>query len=66
MAEQPSTRHTGRHGHAPALQGQHDQALREFRWPDVGERFNWAIDLVRRHRPRQRRLRTVDRRGGRL
>ncbi|HET8983706.1 MAG TPA: AMP-binding protein, partial [Pedococcus sp.] len=27
-----------------SLQGQHDRALAEFRWPDVGERFNWAID----------------------
>ncbi|HEV7171705.1 AMP-binding protein [Pedococcus sp.] len=27
-----------------ALAGQHDRALAEFRWPDVGERFSWAID----------------------
>jgi acetyl-CoA synthetase len=27
-----------------ALAGNHDKALEEFRWPDVGERFNWAID----------------------
>ena len=27
-----------------ALSGQHDRAVAEFRWPDVGERFNWAID----------------------
>ena len=27
-----------------SLSGQHDKALREFRWPDVGERFNWAVD----------------------
>jgi len=27
-----------------ALSGQHDRAVREFRWPDVGERFNWAVD----------------------
>jgi acetyl-CoA synthetase len=27
-----------------ALTGQHDRAVREFRWPDVGERFNWAVD----------------------
>lgn len=27
-----------------SLQGQHDRALSEFRWPHVGERFNWAID----------------------
>lgn len=27
-----------------SLQGEHDRALAEFRWPDVGERFNWAID----------------------
>ena len=22
----------------------HDQAVREFRWPDVGRTFNWAVD----------------------
>ena len=27
-----------------ALSGQHDRAVTEFRWPDVGERFNWAVD----------------------
>jgi acetyl-CoA synthetase len=27
-----------------SLQGQHDRALAEFRWPDVGERFSWAVD----------------------
>lgn len=27
-----------------SLHGEHDRALAEFRWPDVGERFNWAID----------------------
>src|SRR5688572_13107709 len=27
-----------------ALRGQHDRAVTEFRWPDVGERFNWAVD----------------------
>jgi acetyl-CoA synthetase len=27
-----------------ALTGQHDRAVSEFRWPDVGERFNWALD----------------------
>jgi len=27
-----------------ALSGQHDRALAEFRWPDVGERFSWAVD----------------------
>ncbi|GAA2165553.1 AMP-binding protein [Pedococcus bigeumensis] len=27
-----------------ALSGQHDRAVAEFRWPDVGERFNWAVD----------------------
>ncbi|WP_406833172.1 AMP-binding protein [Pedococcus sp. KACC 23699] len=26
------------------LSGQHERALEEFRWPDVGERFNWAVD----------------------
>lgn len=27
-----------------ALSGQHDRAVREFSWPDVGARFNWAVD----------------------
>jgi acetyl-CoA synthetase len=27
-----------------ALAGQHERALAEFRWPELGERFNWAID----------------------
>ena len=27
-----------------SLSGRHDDAMREFRWPDVGDRFNWAID----------------------
>ncbi len=27
-----------------ALRGDHDRAVAEFRWPDVGERFNWAVD----------------------
>jgi acetyl-CoA synthetase len=27
-----------------SLSGQHDRAVDEFRWPDVGPRFNWAID----------------------
>ncbi|MGY1823444.1 AMP-binding protein [Geodermatophilus sp. SYSU D00079] len=27
-----------------ALRGQHDRAVAEFRWPDLGERFNWAVD----------------------
>jgi acetyl-CoA synthetase len=27
-----------------ALSGQHDRAVSEFRWPDVGDRFSWAID----------------------
>ncbi len=45
MAEQPSTTAYRQARDALlALQGQHDRALREFRWPDVGERFNWAID----------------------
>ena len=26
------------------LQGRHDDAVREFRWPDLGDRFNWAVD----------------------
>ena len=24
--------------------GRHEDAVREFVWPDLGERFNWAID----------------------
>ncbi|RFU22472.1 AMP-binding protein [Geodermatophilus marinus] len=27
-----------------ALRGEHDRALTAFRWPDVGDRFNWAVD----------------------
>jgi acetyl-CoA synthetase len=27
-----------------ALRGEHQRAVEEFRWPDVGNRFNWAID----------------------
>ena len=27
-----------------ALRGRHDEAVTAFRWPDLGERFNWAID----------------------
>ena len=27
-----------------ALRDDHDAAVREFRWPDVGETFNWAVD----------------------
>jgi acetyl-CoA synthetase len=27
-----------------SLRGDHDEAVRSFRWPDVGERFNWAVD----------------------
>jgi acetyl-CoA synthetase len=27
-----------------ALAGQHDRAVAEFAWPDVGERFNWSVD----------------------
>jgi acetyl-CoA synthetase len=26
------------------LRGDHAQAVREFRRPDTGERFNWAVD----------------------
>ena len=26
------------------LRGRHDDAVATFTWPDVGERFNWAID----------------------
>lgn len=27
-----------------ALRGQHARAAETFRWPDLGERFNWAVD----------------------
>ncbi len=27
-----------------ALRGEHARAAAEFRWPDLGSRFNWAID----------------------
>ncbi|GAB3678818.1 AMP-binding protein [Saccharopolyspora tripterygii] len=27
-----------------ALRGEHARAVTDFRWPDLGERFNWAID----------------------
>jgi acetyl-CoA synthetase len=27
-----------------ALRGDHHRAVAEFRWPEVGERFNWAVD----------------------
>lgn len=30
--------------HLLGLRGQQARAVGEFRWPDVGERFNWAID----------------------
>ena len=30
--------------HLIALRTDHDVAVREFRFPDVGEQFNWAID----------------------
>jgi acetyl-CoA synthetase len=26
------------------LRGEHERAVAEFRWPDVGERFSWAVD----------------------
>ena len=27
-----------------ALRGQYERAVAEFRWPDLGDRFNWAVD----------------------
>jgi acetyl-CoA synthetase len=27
-----------------SLRGQHERAVTEFQWPDLGERFNWAVD----------------------
>jgi acetyl-CoA synthetase len=27
-----------------ALRGEHQRAVEEFRWPDLGEVFNWAVD----------------------
>ena len=26
------------------LRGRHEQAVAEFRWPELGDRFNWAVD----------------------
>ena len=26
------------------LSGDYDRAHEEFRWPDVGDEFNWAVD----------------------
>ena len=26
------------------LRGEHDRAVAQFRWPQLGERFNWAVD----------------------
>jgi acetyl-CoA synthetase len=27
-----------------SLRGDHARAVAEFRWPELGERFNWAVD----------------------
>ncbi len=27
-----------------ALRGDHARAVAEFRWPKLGDRFNWAVD----------------------
>jgi acetyl-CoA synthetase len=27
-----------------SLRGDHERAVAEFRWPDLGDRFNWALD----------------------
>jgi acetyl-CoA synthetase len=27
-----------------SLRGRHDEAVEQFAWPDVGPRFNWAVD----------------------
>jgi len=27
-----------------SLRGDHERAVREFTWPDVGDRFSWAVD----------------------
>ena len=27
-----------------SLRGDHSRAVTEFRWPDLGDRFNWAVD----------------------
>jgi acetyl-CoA synthetase len=26
------------------LRGEHARAVAEFRWPELGTRFNWAVD----------------------
>lgn len=38
-----------------SLRGDHPRAVAEFRWPELGERFNWAVDwfdVVARDNPR--------------
>jgi acetyl-CoA synthetase len=38
-----------------SLQGRHERAVAEFRWPELGERFNWAVDwfdAIARDNPR--------------
>ncbi len=42
-----------------------DRAHAEFTLPDVGDRFNWAVDWFDADRPRQRPAGAGDRRGGR-
>ncbi|MEV4217583.1 AMP-binding protein [Nonomuraea sp. NPDC049725] len=27
-----------------SLRGEHERAVAEFRWPELGDRFNWAVD----------------------
>ncbi len=44
MATQATAAYRSARDQLVGLSGQHERALEEFRWPDVGERFNWAVD----------------------
>lgn len=34
----------GQPGHVAGPQGDYARAVAEFRWPELGQRFNWAVD----------------------
>ncbi|HPB72314.1 MAG TPA: AMP-binding protein [Phycicoccus sp.] len=44
MTTDATTRYRQARDRLVALKGQHEQAVSEFVFPDVGDRFNWAID----------------------
>lgn len=45
MAPKPSTAaYRAARDTLVSLSGQYERAVQEFRWPDVGEHFNWAVD----------------------